>query len=162
MPLTLCKALFHDPFCRSVQCTSTWRRIIGWKLCSPRISWRCPSKQDLYSILWDFLAAWRKKKTKTVVPKWILPPCPKKFSNFPQLHLFVFVGLAKPLWSLAPVEPLTMAYKYRCLVLNCKTLLRSLRQLNETRRRIKKFNNYLSQSAAHPFSLKFFFKNLVR
>ena len=23
-----------------------------------------------------------KKKTKTVVPKWILPPCPKKFSNF--------------------------------------------------------------------------------
>ena len=50
-----------------------------------------------------------------------------------------------------------MAYKYRCLVLNCKTLLRSLRQLNETRRRIKKFNNYLSQSAAHPFSLKNFF-----
>ena len=43
------------------------------------------------------------KKTKTIVPKWILPPCPKKFSNFLQLHLFLFVGLAKPLWSLAPV-----------------------------------------------------------
>ena len=41
-----------------------------------------------------------------------------------------------------------MAYKYRCLVLNCKTPRRSLRQLNETRRRIKKFYNYRSQSAA--------------
>ena len=50
-----------------------------------------------------------------------------------------------------------MAYKYRCLVLNCKTPRRSLRQLNETRRRIKKFYNYRSQSAAHPFSFKFFF-----
>ena len=84
------------------------------------------------------------------------PTLPQNFLNFPQLHLFVFVGLAKPLWSLAPVQPLTMAYKYRCLVLNCKTPRRSLRQLNETRRRIKKFYNYRSQSAAHQFSFKDF------
>ena len=43
-------------------------------------------------------------------------------------------------------------------MLNCKTLRRSLRQLNETRRRIKKFYNYRSQSAAHPFSFKIFLK----
>ena len=30
----------------------------------------------------------------------ILPPCPKTFSNFSQLRLFLFVGPAKPLWSL--------------------------------------------------------------
>ena len=30
----------------------------------------------------------------------ILPPRPKKFSNFSQLRLFLFVGPAKPLWSL--------------------------------------------------------------
>ena len=42
-------------------------------------------------------------------------------------------------------------------MLNCKTPRRSLRQLKETRRRIKKFYNYRSQSAAHPFSFKFFF-----
>ena len=44
-----------------------------------------------------------KEKTKTVVPKWILPPYPKKITNFSQLHLFLFVGPAKPLRSLAPV-----------------------------------------------------------
>ena len=43
-------------------------------------------------------------------------------------------------------------------MLNCKTPRRSLRQLNETRRRIKKFYNYRSQSAAHPFSFKIFLK----
>ena len=70
------------------------------------------TKNYIY-VLW--LAAWRKKETKTVVHKWILPPCPKTFSNFPQLHLFLFVGPAKPLCSLAPLKSLTMAYKYRCL-----------------------------------------------
>ena len=44
-----------------------------------------------------------KKKTKTVVPKWILPPYPKKFSNISQLYLFLLVGPAEPLWSLALV-----------------------------------------------------------
>ena len=33
----------------------------------------------------------------------ILPPCPKKCLNFSQLLLFLLVGQAKPLWSLAPV-----------------------------------------------------------
>ena len=47
-----------------------------------------------------------------------------------------------------------MAYKYRCLVLTCKTPRRSLRQLDETRRKIKKFYNYCSQSVAHQFSFK--------
>ena len=55
-----------------------------------------------------------------------------------------------------------MAYKYSYLVLNCKTPRRSLRQLNETRRRIKKFYNYRSQSAANQFIFKDFFKNVVR
>ena len=32
-----------------------------------------------------------KEKTKSVVPKWILPPYPKKCSNFSQLHLFLLV-----------------------------------------------------------------------
>ena len=50
-----------------------------------------------------------------------------------------------------------MAYKYSYLVLNCKTPRRSLRQLNETRRRIKKFYNYRSQSAANQFIFKDFF-----
>ena len=27
-----------------------------------------------------------KEKTKTVVPKWILPPYPQKITNFSQLH----------------------------------------------------------------------------
>ena len=45
----------------------------------------------------------KKEKTKTVVPKWILPPYPKKFWNFSQPHLFLFVGPAKPLRSLALV-----------------------------------------------------------
>ena len=45
----------------------------------------------------------KKKKTKTVVPKLILPPYPKKFSKILQLLLFLFVGPAKPLWSLALV-----------------------------------------------------------
>ena len=67
--------------------------------------------------------------------------------NSPTLPQKNFKFSAKPLWSLAPVQPLTMAYKYRFLVLNCKTP-RSLRQLNETLRRIKKFYNYRSQSAA--------------
>ena len=44
-----------------------------------------------------------KEITKTVVPKWILPPYPKKFSNISQLHLFLLVGPAEPLWSLALV-----------------------------------------------------------
>ena len=43
------------------------------------------------------------KETKTVVPKWILPPYPKKFSNISQLHLFLLVDPAEPLWSLALV-----------------------------------------------------------
>ena len=50
-----------------------------------------------------------------------------------------------------------MAYKYSHLVLNCKTPRRSLRQFNETRRRIKNFYNYRSQSAANQFSFKDFF-----
>ena len=45
-----------------------------------------------------------------------------------------------------------MAYKYRC----CKTPRRSLRQLDEKRRIIKKFYNCCSQSAAHQFSCKYF------
>ena len=44
-----------------------------------------------------------KEITKTVVPKWILPPYPKKFSNISQLYLFLLVGPAEPLWSLALV-----------------------------------------------------------
>ena len=43
------------------------------------------------------------------------------YSIFLQLRLFLFVCPAKPLWSLAPVQPLTMAYnKFRRLVLTCK------------------------------------------
>ena len=34
----------------------------------------------------------------------IFPPCPKKYSNFSQFRLFLFVGPAKPLWSLAPAS----------------------------------------------------------
>ena len=41
-------------------------------------------------------------------------------------------------------------------MLDCKTPRRSLRQLKETRRRIKKFYNYRSQSATHQFSFKDF------
>ena len=36
-------------------------------------------------------------------PQIILPPFPQKMLNFSQLRLFLLVGLAKPLWSLAPV-----------------------------------------------------------
>ena len=39
-------------------------------------------------------------------------------------------------------------------MLTCKTPWRSLRQLDETRWRIKKFYNYCSQRAARCFSLK--------
>ena len=45
-------------------------------------------------------------------------------------------------------------------MLNCKTPRRSLRQLDETRRRIEKFYNYCSQSAAHQFSFKYNFKKV--
>ena len=40
-----------------------------------------------------------------------------------------------------------MAYKYKRLVLTRKTLWRSLWQLDETRKRIKKFYNYCSLSS---------------
>ena len=103
-----------------------------------------------------------KRKPKPWSPNEFSHLTPKPFSNFLQLLLFLFVGPAKPLWSLVLVWPLTMAYKYRCLELNCKAPRRSLRQLDETRRRIKKFCNYRSQSAAHQSSFKDFFKNLVR
>ena len=43
----------------------------------------------------------------------------------------------------------------------CKTPRKSLRQLDETRRRIKQFYNYCSQSAAHQFSFKHNLKKLV-
>ena len=43
----------------------------------------------------------------------------------------------------------------------CKTPRRSLRQLDETRRRIEKFYNYCSQSAAHQFRFKYNLKKLV-
>ena len=42
-----------------------------------------------------------KKENQSRGAQIILPPCPKKFSNFSQLRLFLFVGPAKPLWSLA-------------------------------------------------------------
>ena len=84
------------------------------------------------------------------------PTLPQKIFKFSATSPVPIRRSAKPLWSLAPVQPLTMAYKYRCLVLNCKTPRRSLRQLKETRRRIKKFYNYRSQSAAHQFSFKDF------
>ena len=53
-----------------------------------------------------------------------------------------------------------MAYKCRRSVLTCKTPWSSLRQLDETRWRIKKFYNYMycSQSADHYFSFKKLFK----
>ena len=90
----------------------------------------------------------------------IHPSCPKKFSKFSQLRLFLFVGPAKPLWSLVFVQPLTTAYKYRRFELTCKTPRRSLQPLHETRRRVNKFYNNCSQSAAHQFSLKHFFKKI--
>ena len=43
------------------------------------------------------------KENQNRGPQIILPPCPKKSLNFWQLRLFLFVGLAKLLWSLAPV-----------------------------------------------------------
>ena len=43
------------------------------------------------------------KENQNRGPQIILPPCPKKSLNFSQLRLFLFVGLAKLLWSLAPV-----------------------------------------------------------
>ena len=43
-------------------------------------------------------------------------------------------------------------------MLTCKTPRRSLRQLDETRQKIKKFYNYCSQSVAHQFSFKDFLK----
>ena len=66
------------------------------------------SRKEPRRIIFTFCSLLRdvrdeKKENQTVVLKWILPPCPKKFSNFSQLHLFRFVGPAKPLWSLAPV-----------------------------------------------------------
>ena len=42
-----------------------------------------------------------KKENQSCGPKIILPPCPKKFSNFSRLRLFQFVGPAHQLWSLA-------------------------------------------------------------
>ena len=104
----------------------------------------------------------KKREPKPQSPNEFSHLTPKNFQKILQLLLFLFVGPAKPLWSLALVQPLTMAYKYRCLALNCKTPRRSLLQLDETRRRIKKFYNYCSQSAAHQSSFKVFFKNLVR
>ena len=90
----------------------------------------------------------------------IHPSCPKNFSKFSQLRLFLFVGPAKPLWSLVFVQPLTTAYKYRRFVLTCKTPRRSLQPLHETRRRVNKFYNNCSQGAAHQFSFKHFLKKL--
>ena len=45
----------------------------------------------------------------------------KKFSNFSLLRLYLFVCPTKPSWSLATVQPLTMAFKCKRLVLTCKT-----------------------------------------
>ena len=42
----------------------------------------------------------------------------------------------------------------------CKTPRRSLQQLDETRRRVKKFYNYCTQSPAHQFGLNIFLKEL--
>ena len=44
-----------------------------------------------------------KKENQNRGSQIILPPCPKKCLNFSQLLLSLLVGLAKPLWSLAPV-----------------------------------------------------------
>ena len=111
-------------------------------------------KNYIYLFLTCCVTCVTKKENQNRGPQMNSPTLPQKNSNFSQLHLFLFVGPAKPLWSLALVQLLTMAYKYRCLVLNCKTPRRSLRQLDETHRRIKKFYNYCSQSAAHQFSFK--------
>ena len=71
--------------------------------------------------------AWPDIRTGTgeVVKKnekfWAKTVAPRYFQFFLQLRLFLFVCPAKPLWSLAPVQPLTMAYnKFRRLVLTCK------------------------------------------
>ena len=56
-----------------------------------------------------------------------------------------------------------MAYKYKRLVLTSRTPWRGLRQLGETHRRIKKYYNHCSQSAARSFSFKTInFKELVK
>ena len=52
-----------------------------------------------------------------------------------------------------------MAYKYKRLVLTRKTLWRSLWQLDETRKRIKKFYNYSSLSS---FVLKHCLTNFLK
>ena len=44
-----------------------------------------------------------KRKPKPWSPNEFSHLSPKKFKKFSQLRLFLFVGLAKPLWSLAPV-----------------------------------------------------------
>ena len=44
-----------------------------------------------------------KKENQNRGSQIILPPCPKKCLNFSQLLLYLLVGQAKPLWSLAPV-----------------------------------------------------------
>ena len=40
---------------------------------------------------------------KTVAPPLIFLTLPKKSSKFPQLRLFLFVSLAKPIWGFGPI-----------------------------------------------------------
>ena len=56
-------------------------------------------------------------------PQNIFLTLPTKFSNFSQVRLFLFICSAKTLWSLASVQLLTIAYKYRYLVLFSKCFL---------------------------------------
>ena len=43
------------------------------------------------------------KRNRNCGPQMNFTTLPQKFSYFSQLHLFLFVGPAKPLWSSAPV-----------------------------------------------------------
>ena len=55
----------------------------------------------IYALWLAVWRAWWKKENQSHGPQIILPPSPKKFLNFAKLRLFLFVGPAKPLWSLA-------------------------------------------------------------
>ena len=109
-------------FFKSVDCTNIfyccnkqWRHWKGYR-------WHPEGHQEESYLRFVTYSATcvAKKENQNRGPQIILPPCPKKCLNFSQLLLFLLVGLAKPLQSLAPVQPLTMAYKYRRLVLLVK------------------------------------------
>ena len=102
-----------------------------------------------------------KKENQNRGPQIILPPCPQKMFKFFATSPVPVGRSGQALMVIDPRIAANYGLQIQAFSVTCKTLRKSLRQLDETCRRIKPFYNYCSQSAAHQFSSKHYFKKLV-